>query len=614
MTPIEEALAAIESREPGDDLVYQEYADWFGVNRVTLARRHQGRQGSRATQIFNQKKLTLQQEEELVLYIGDLAKRGLPPTNAMIRNFASTIAHERVSEAWVVRFKHRHHNTLVSKWGTAMDATRHAADSYIKYKLYFNLLHGKMEEHKILPCNSYNMDEKGFMIGVIGRSKRVFTRSQWERKEVTVALQDGSRKWITTIAAICADGSSLPPGLIYESANCTIQSSWVADIKPGIHDVFVASTPSGWTNNDVGLAWLEQVFDRCTKKKARNGRDWRLLILDGHGSHLTEDFLHYCLKRKIYVAVFPPHSTHTLQPLDVVCFKPLSSAYSKRLAEHTQQSQGLVPIKKGDFFLLFWDAWQSSFKKETIERSFAATGIWPMDRERVMKRFPPTTPNNPANKLEPTWREADRLIRASAGKSSSELRKVSSLIHHLANRNELLSDENEGLRMALSTKKKHNKKSKVLDLQQREEYHGGAVFWSPRKMREAQAREATNKRLAEEEKLQKVQMRDLKASNALYKKKLAAEKRAEREAKAEQRRLEREEKAAKRKREKQERNTKKPILTSQKGKRKALQPSALKAKRQKRSGDAAAPAEAVPAVPAKVARSGRTVKLPTRYL
>jgi hypothetical protein len=109
-------------------------------------------------------------------------------------------------------------------------------------------------------------------------------------------------------------------------------------------------------------------------------------------------------------------------------------------------------------------------------------------------------------------------------------------------------------------------------------------------------------------------MRDLKASNALYKKKLAAEKRTERKAKAEQRRLEREEKAAKRKREKQERNTKKPILTSQKGKRKALQPLALKAKRQKHSGDAAAPAEAVPTVLAMVARSGRTVKLPTQYL
>jgi hypothetical protein len=143
-----------------------------------------------------------------------------------------------------------------------------------------------MKDHEILPHNRYNMDEKGFMIGQIGRSKRTFTRAQWEKREVTANLQDGSRQWITTIAAVCADGSSLPPGLIYESANSMLQAQWVADIKAGVHDVFMASTPSGWTNNDVGLAWLEQAFDRCTKKKANHGKEWRLLILDGHGSHL----------------------------------------------------------------------------------------------------------------------------------------------------------------------------------------------------------------------------------------------------------------------------------------------------------------------------------------
>jgi hypothetical protein len=262
MTPTEEALAAIKLREPGDDLVYQEYADWFGVDRVTLAQRHQGRQGLQTAKIFDQKKLTPQQEEELVLYIGDLTRRGLPPTRAMIQNFASTIAHKRVSLAWVTRFKARHHNALISKYTTAMDTTRHAADSYIKYKLYFDLLHGKMEEHEIEPKNSYNMDKKGFMIGVIGCSKRTFTRTQWERKEVTAALQDGSQKWITTIAAVCADGTALPPGLIYESKNSMLQLSWVADIEAGVHNVFVASSPSGWTNNVVGLAWLEQAIDR----------------------------------------------------------------------------------------------------------------------------------------------------------------------------------------------------------------------------------------------------------------------------------------------------------------------------------------------------------------
>jgi hypothetical protein len=63
------------------------------------------------------------------------------------------------------------------------------------------------------------------------------------------------------------------------------------------------------------------------------------------------------------------------------------------------------------------------------------------------------------------------------------------MIHYLANQNELLTNENEGLHKALTTKKKHNKKGKVLNLQQRQEYHGGAVFWSPRKMAESEARE-----------------------------------------------------------------------------------------------------------------------------
>jgi AraC-like DNA-binding protein len=71
MDLIDEAIAAFESRKPGEKLVYQNYADYFGVNRRTLVRRHQGSQSSRATQYFNQTKLTPQQEEELVQYIGD---------------------------------------------------------------------------------------------------------------------------------------------------------------------------------------------------------------------------------------------------------------------------------------------------------------------------------------------------------------------------------------------------------------------------------------------------------------------------------------------------------------------------------------------------------------
>ena len=213
-----------------------------------------------------------------------LTARHIPPTREMIANFASPIAQKPISESWVTRFINRHSIHLISQYSTGMDAKRHNADSYIKYKLYFDLLERKITKYNIKSGNTYNMDEKGFLIGVTSRTKHVFSRRMWEKKEVTATLQDGNRAWITVLACICGDGSALPPGIIFESKNSTIQSSWVEQIEPGVHTAVVSSSPTGWTNNDIGLAWLKQVFDRHTKQKAR--RKYRLFILDGHGSTL----------------------------------------------------------------------------------------------------------------------------------------------------------------------------------------------------------------------------------------------------------------------------------------------------------------------------------------
>jgi hypothetical protein len=65
-----------------------------------------------------------------------------------------------------------------------MDRDRYQADSEAKYRLYFDLLQAKIAEYDIEPCYTYNMDEKGFLIGITGRLKRVFSRRMWEQKEV----------------------------------------------------------------------------------------------------------------------------------------------------------------------------------------------------------------------------------------------------------------------------------------------------------------------------------------------------------------------------------------------------------------------------------------------
>lgn len=148
------------------------------------------------------------------------------------------------------------------------------------------------------------MDEKRFFLGVAERSKRMFSKQLWSQKKVTAVLQDGSREWITILACVCADGSWIDPTIIFEG-NVGLRERWIQHLDVDKHQVFCSTTESGWSNNELAKAWVEQVFDRKTKGKAK--RDYRLLLLDGHGSHVTPSFIDYCDSHRILIAIFPPH-------------------------------------------------------------------------------------------------------------------------------------------------------------------------------------------------------------------------------------------------------------------------------------------------------------------
>jgi hypothetical protein len=115
MDPIDEVIAAIESSRSGERLSYRKAADCFSVNYTTLLRRRKECQAPRDTLPANLQLLNNEQELELVTYIRDLTEDGLPPTKAMVRNFASEIAGKRVGEGWVTCFIHRNKQHLVAK-------------------------------------------------------------------------------------------------------------------------------------------------------------------------------------------------------------------------------------------------------------------------------------------------------------------------------------------------------------------------------------------------------------------------------------------------------------------------------------------------------------------
>ena len=92
MDEIDAALAEIDSLKPGEEFSYTQIAKKHGVDRSTLARRHQRVQVPRNVANSNQAKLNPQQEEELIKYIEELAERRIAPKREIIRNFTSKVA------------------------------------------------------------------------------------------------------------------------------------------------------------------------------------------------------------------------------------------------------------------------------------------------------------------------------------------------------------------------------------------------------------------------------------------------------------------------------------------------------------------------------------------
>jgi hypothetical protein len=114
-----------------------------------------------------------------------------------------------------------------------------------------------------------------------------------ERRTRPELVQPGDREWVTVIQSICAAGYTIPPFIIYKGR--VHISAWYeeADIP---YDWKLSVSETGCTNNVLGLKWLKH-FDKCTE--ARQVGRHRLLIFDGHESHLNQNVLDVCVANTV---------------------------------------------------------------------------------------------------------------------------------------------------------------------------------------------------------------------------------------------------------------------------------------------------------------------------
>ena len=169
---------------------------------------------------------------------------------------------------------------------------------------------------------------------------------------------------MSAVECICADGTEIAPLIIFKGQN--VLQSWIP--QEVLNKWHFSANTKGWTSNLHGLEWLKRVFEPQTRAKATlsNGQlQQRLLICDGHDSHISGSFISHCIQNRISLLILPPYTSHVLQPLDVAIFGPLK----KHL------TTALLPLNKAQLLRITKAEWMEAYIAAR-ERAFSELNIF----------------------------------------------------------------------------------------------------------------------------------------------------------------------------------------------------------------------------------------------
>jgi hypothetical protein len=391
-------VLALEALNKDPKLTQRRAAKIYNVPRTTLNRRRVGTASRHDTSI-NSKKLTDLEESVIVQYILDLDAKGFPPRLSGVKDMANRLLAKRDAQCvgvnWAATFVKRRPE-LATRFNRKYDYQRALCEDPEAILGWFALVRNTMAKYGIPEADMYNFDETGFLMGVIA-TMMVVTNA--ERQGKPKSKQPGNRDWVTVIQAINALGWAIPPFIIVKGKMHL--ASWYEN-SPLPKDWVIATSENGWTTNERGMDWIRH-FDKHTK--SRTVGQYRLLILDGHGSHHSTEFELYCKENDIITLCMPPHSSHLLQPLDIGCFGPLKAAYGKQIEALMRTS--VTHIAKEDFLVAFYAAHLATMTKENILGGFRGAGLIPFHPERVISqldlRLRTPTPSNSRPGTSHTW-------------------------------------------------------------------------------------------------------------------------------------------------------------------------------------------------------------------
>ena len=221
-----------------------------------------------------------------------------------------------------------------------------------------------MKLASVLSINQERLLECGCrVIGKLGRRK-VYSLSSGERG-----------KTHTILSCVSASGYSLPPMMVYPRKRAVHDNC-----KEGcISNTLFKSSSNGWINTDLFLDWYKFFKDNIPPIRPV------LLIMDGHGSHISIELIELARLDGIYLLCLPAHTTHILQPLDIGVFKSFKANFSKTCSKYMSTNRGRV-ITTDKLAMLVAEAWPLSFTPVNIMSGFKKCGIFPLNPSAVSDR------------------------------------------------------------------------------------------------------------------------------------------------------------------------------------------------------------------------------------
>jgi 4-hydroxybenzoate polyprenyltransferase len=457
-------------------------ARMHGIPRSTLRGRQDGATTNREAKIPTQR-LSPIQEEDLVNWILDEEAVGRAPTLLRIRRFAEQICKfsgddDPLSRGWVYRFISRH-ECIKTKLARSLETKRAKGTTKEELDVFYNRLGTQITEKDVHPADILNVDETGVAEGETEAGRVVGTALT----RFSYVAENDSRTWVSILEAASATGRRLRPVVVFTGK--TLQGQWFERDK--IPDWGFDCSPTGWSNSRIFENWFIDVF--LPETDPGEGR-WRILILDGHSSHVTIPFMFLAWLNKVQLIYLPPHTSHLTQPLDVGVFAALKK-YFHQETDKFADLEARSPIQKQHFIEAYKIASDKAFTSNNIRGGFHGAGITPCDAQKAIskvvaeerlhpKSAAPKTPPKKNQLSDDIWstpknsKDVSRLLkRARSEKDYNDRasrfadRKIRKLTDRLLSENILLMKQNERLKLEIASKKKTGRKTVEKDPNER---------------------------------------------------------------------------------------------------------------------------------------------------